>query len=154
MPNGSSGESSRKKHKDQEVCVRVCLGEKFITTLPICPTYFQLILSQLSYSDGVHDPLERTPRRRDPPTWLKENPDYEVEGDMLEVRSTLEWFLNALQTKLIVPFKTSFPPQLLVNRSKRKRRRRADKALTGTEKVKIINMRTGKKVTRSKYLSC
>lgn len=37
-------------------------------------------------------------------------------------------------------------PQLLVNRSKRKRRRRADKALTGSEKVKVINMRTGKKV--------
>lgn len=36
--------------------------------------------------------------------------------------------------------------QLLVNRSKRKRRRRADKAITGTEKVKIINMMTGKKV--------
>ena len=37
--------------------------------------------------------------------------------------------------------------QLLVNRSKRKRRRRrADKALTGSEKVKIIHMRTGKKV--------
>uniref|UniRef100_A0A3Q3MAK6 Chromodomain helicase DNA binding protein 8 n=1 Tax=Mastacembelus armatus TaxID=205130 RepID=A0A3Q3MAK6_9TELE len=36
--------------------------------------------------------------------------------------------------------------QLLVNRSKRKRRRRADKALTGSEKVKLINMRTGKKV--------
>ncbi|XP_041847243.1 chromodomain-helicase-DNA-binding protein 8 [Melanotaenia boesemani] len=92
MPNGSGGESSgRKKRKDQE----------------------------LSDLDGFHDALERTPRRRDPPTWLKENPDYEVEGDMLE---------------------------LLVNRSKRKRRRRADKALTGTEKVKIINMRTGKKV--------
>lgn len=88
MPNGSSGESSRKKHKDQEVRVRVRLGGKF-KTLPIYPTYFQLISSQLSYSDGVHDPLERTPRRRDPPTWLKENPDYEVEGDMLEVRSTL-----------------------------------------------------------------
>uniref|UniRef100_A0A8C2Z609 Chromodomain helicase DNA binding protein 8 n=1 Tax=Cyclopterus lumpus TaxID=8103 RepID=A0A8C2Z609_CYCLU len=69
--------------------------------------------------DGLNDPLERAPRRRDPPTWLKENPDYEVEGDMLE---------------------------LLVNRSKRKRRRRADKALTGSEKVKVINMRTGKKV--------
>uniref|UniRef100_A0A671Y5X8 Chromodomain helicase DNA binding protein 8 n=1 Tax=Sparus aurata TaxID=8175 RepID=A0A671Y5X8_SPAAU len=66
----------------------------------------------LSDPDGLHDPLERTPRRRDPPTWLKENPDYEVEGDMLE----------------------------------RKRRRRADKALTGSEKVKVINMRTGKKV--------
>ncbi|XP_056247357.1 chromodomain-helicase-DNA-binding protein 8 isoform X5 [Seriola aureovittata] len=91
MPNGSGGESSsRKKRKDQE----------------------------LSDPDGL-DPLERTPRRRDPPTWLKENPDYEVEGDMLE---------------------------LLVNRSKRKRRRRADKALTGSEKVKLINMRTGKKV--------
>ncbi|KAG8013902.1 Chromodomain-helicase-DNA-binding protein 8 [Nibea albiflora] len=90
MPNGSAGESSRKKRKDQE----------------------------LSDPDGL-DPLERTPRRRDPPTWLKENPDYEVEGDMLE---------------------------LLVNRSKRKRRRRADKALTGSEKVKVINMRTGKKV--------
>ncbi|XP_060900017.1 chromodomain-helicase-DNA-binding protein 8 [Labrus mixtus] len=90
MPNGSGGESSgRKKRKDQE------------------------------FSDPLNDPLERTPRRRDPPTWLKENPDYEVEGDMLE---------------------------LLVNRSKRKRRRRADKALTGSEKVKVINMRTGKKV--------
>ncbi|XP_034558347.1 chromodomain-helicase-DNA-binding protein 8 isoform X2 [Notolabrus celidotus] len=92
MPNGSGGESSgRKKRKDQE----------------------------FPDPDGLHDPLERTPRRRDPPNWLKENPDYEVEGDMLE---------------------------LLVNRSKRKRRRRADKALTGSEKVKVINMRTGKKV--------
>ncbi|KAM4728449.1 chromodomain-helicase-DNA-binding protein 8 isoform 2-T2 [Anableps anableps] len=92
MPNGSGGESSgRKKRKDQE----------------------------LSELDGLHDPLERTPRRRDPPTWLKENPDYEVEGDMLE---------------------------LLVNRSKRKRRRRTNKPLTGTEKVKVINMLTGKKV--------
>ncbi|XP_041805875.1 chromodomain-helicase-DNA-binding protein 8 isoform X3 [Chelmon rostratus] len=92
MPNGSAGESSgRKRRKDQES----------------------------SDPDGLHDPLELTPRRRDPPTWLKENPDYEVEGDMLE---------------------------LLVNRSKRKRRRRADKALTGSEKVKVINMRTGKKV--------
>ncbi|KAM6918844.1 chromodomain-helicase-DNA-binding protein 8 [Xenentodon cancila] len=92
MPNGSGGESSsRKKRKDLE----------------------------LSDMDGLHDSLERAPRRRDPPTWLKENPEYEVEGDMLE---------------------------LLVNRSKRKRRRRADKAITGTEKVKLINMRTGKKV--------
>ncbi|KAK5859635.1 hypothetical protein PBY51_021178 [Eleginops maclovinus] len=92
MPNGSGGEgSARKKRKDQD----------------------------LSDPDGLNDPLERTPRRRDPPTWLKENPDYEVEGDMLE---------------------------LLVNRSKRKRRRRADKPLTGSEKVKVINMRTGKKV--------
>jgi len=43
----------------------------------------------------------------------------------------------------------SFSPQLLVNRSKRKRRRRADKPLTGAEKVRLINMRTGKKVSLS-----
>ncbi|XP_051944693.1 chromodomain-helicase-DNA-binding protein 8 isoform X1 [Hippocampus zosterae] len=91
MPNGSGGESSRKRRKELE----------------------------LSDPEGLLDPLERIPRRRDPPTWLKENPDYEVEGDMLE---------------------------LLVNRSKRKRRRKADKALTGNEKVKLINMRTGKKI--------
>lgn len=46
---------------------------------------FFFFFPQLSYPDGLHDSLERTPRRRDPPTWLKENPDYEVEGDMLEV---------------------------------------------------------------------
>ncbi|XP_076828846.1 LOW QUALITY PROTEIN: chromodomain-helicase-DNA-binding protein 8 [Brachyhypopomus gauderio] len=62
-----------------------------------------------------------TPRKRDLPTWLKENPDYEVEGDMLE---------------------------LLVNRTKRKRRKkRAEKegVLTGDERVKVVDMRTGKK---------
>lgn len=51
-------------------------------------------------------------------------------------------------TELSFCFISSFVlfPQLLVNRSKRKRRRRTDKALTGSEKVKLINMRTGKKV--------
>lgn len=51
-------------------------------------------------------------------------------------------------SELCFCFITSFVsfPQLLVNRSKRKRRRRADKAVTGSEKVKVINMRTGKKV--------
>uniref|UniRef100_A0A673LG57 Chromodomain-helicase-DNA-binding protein 8-like n=1 Tax=Sinocyclocheilus rhinocerous TaxID=307959 RepID=A0A673LG57_9TELE len=34
------------------------------------------------------------PRRRDLPNWLKENPDYEVEGDMLEVSAKLR--LNCL----------------------------------------------------------
>ncbi|KAM8839082.1 chromodomain-helicase-DNA-binding protein 8 isoform 1-T1 [Synchiropus picturatus] len=92
MPNGSGGESSaRKKRKDQE----------------------------FSDTEAYLDPLDRTPRRRDPSAWLKQNPDYDADGDMLE---------------------------LLVNRTKRKRKRRADKALTGSEKVKIINMRTGKKV--------
>uniref|UniRef100_A0A8C8ETX0 Chromodomain-helicase-DNA-binding protein 8 n=1 Tax=Oncorhynchus tshawytscha TaxID=74940 RepID=A0A8C8ETX0_ONCTS len=63
---------------------------------------------------------ERAPRRRDMPNWLKENPEYEVEGDMLE---------------------------LLVNRSKRKKKR-SEKAvaLSGSEKINIIDMRTGKKV--------
>ncbi|TRY56235.1 hypothetical protein DNTS_028552 [Danionella cerebrum] len=61
------------------------------------------------------------PRRRDLPSWLKQNPDYEVEGDMLE---------------------------LLVNRTKRKRRKkRVEKgaALTGSERVKVVDIRTGKK---------
>lgn len=40
-----------------------------------------------------------------------------------------------------------------MNRSKRKRRRRADKALTGSEKVKLINMITGKKVRPAVNLS-
>lgn len=42
-----------------------------------------------------------------------------------------------------------------MNRTKRKRRRRADKPLTGSEKVKVINMRTGKKVRhdRTKHLA-
>ncbi|XP_051555980.1 chromodomain-helicase-DNA-binding protein 8 isoform X1 [Myxocyprinus asiaticus] len=60
------------------------------------------------------------PRRRDLPNWLKENPDYEVEGDMLE---------------------------LLANRTKRKRRRkRVEKGavLTGSEGVKVIDIITGK----------
>ncbi|XP_066536668.1 chromodomain-helicase-DNA-binding protein 8 [Hoplias malabaricus] len=61
------------------------------------------------------------PRKRDLPNWLKENPDYEVEGDMLE---------------------------LLVNRTKRKRRKkRIEKGatLTGSERVKVIDLITGKK---------
>ncbi|KAK2861058.1 hypothetical protein Q7C36_005224 [Tachysurus vachellii] len=62
------------------------------------------------------------PRKRDLPNWLKENPEYEVEGDMLE---------------------------LLVNRTKRKRRKKRtekEQATTGSERVKVIDMKTGKKV--------
>uniref|UniRef100_A0A6Q2YKY8 DNA helicase n=1 Tax=Esox lucius TaxID=8010 RepID=A0A6Q2YKY8_ESOLU len=105
MSNGSGGEGSgRRKRRDQDVCIFPRL-------------HIQLLTPTLSLPTG-----ERAPRRRDLPNWLKENPDYEVEGDMLE---------------------------LLVNRSKRKRRRkRTEKAaaLSGSEKVKIIDMRTGKKV--------
>nr|XP_055057519.1 chromodomain-helicase-DNA-binding protein 8 isoform X1 [Misgurnus anguillicaudatus] len=72
---------------------------------------------ELIGAEGVH----HAPRRRDLPNWLKENPDYEVEGDMLE---------------------------LLVNRTKRKRRRKKVEigaVLTGSERVKVIDLRTGKK---------
>ncbi|XP_057189568.1 chromodomain-helicase-DNA-binding protein 8 isoform X2 [Triplophysa rosa] len=72
---------------------------------------------ELVDSEGVL----HAPRRRDLPNWLKENPDYEVEGDMLE---------------------------LMVNRTKRKRRRRKVEkgaALTGSERVKVKDLRTGKK---------
>uniref|UniRef100_A0A8K9X9Z4 Chromodomain-helicase-DNA-binding protein 8 n=1 Tax=Oncorhynchus mykiss TaxID=8022 RepID=A0A8K9X9Z4_ONCMY len=70
----------------------------------------------------IYNTSAHSPRRRDLPNWLKENPDYEVEGDMLE---------------------------LLVNQKRRRRRKkRTEKtaALLGSEKVKIIDMRTGKKV--------
>uniref|UniRef100_A0AAY4ATX1 DNA helicase n=1 Tax=Denticeps clupeoides TaxID=299321 RepID=A0AAY4ATX1_9TELE len=40
---------------------------------------------QLEDADDCLQTGERAPRRRDLPNWLKENPDYEVEGDMLEV---------------------------------------------------------------------
>lgn len=43
-------------------------------------------MPQLSDPEGLLDSLDGMPRRRDPPTWLKENPEYEVEGDMLEVK--------------------------------------------------------------------
>uniref|UniRef100_A0AAQ5YYW6 DNA helicase n=1 Tax=Amphiprion ocellaris TaxID=80972 RepID=A0AAQ5YYW6_AMPOC len=112
---GEDGEFTVKLLKKYHHCIGFCLLTFFCQPF----SFFFFFLFQLSDLDGLHDPLERTPRRRDPPTWLKENPDYEVEGDMLE---------------------------LLVNRSKRKRRRRADKVPTGSEKVKLINMRTGKKV--------
>lgn len=71
---------------------------------------------------------------------------------MLEVRQNLQLLTIDQETKFYHSFQPSFFPQLLVNRSKRKRRRRADKALTGTEKVKIVNMRTGKKVESTKYV--
>uniref|UniRef100_A0A8C1SQW9 Chromodomain helicase DNA binding protein 8 n=1 Tax=Cyprinus carpio TaxID=7962 RepID=A0A8C1SQW9_CYPCA len=59
------------------------------------------------------------PRRRDLPNWLKENPDYEVEGDMLEVSVKLR--LNSL---------------------------------TGSERVKVIDIRTGKKVREDIWQFC
>ncbi|KAJ8011779.1 hypothetical protein DPEC_G00061800 [Dallia pectoralis] len=105
MSNGSGGEGSgRRKRRDQDL-------SDPDRGIPVVNTMTGTVLSG-----------ERAPRRRDLPNWLKENPDYEVEGDMLE---------------------------LLVNRSKRKRRRkRTEKAaaLSGSETIKIIDMRTGKKV--------
>ncbi|XP_070988632.1 chromodomain-helicase-DNA-binding protein 8-like isoform X2 [Oncorhynchus clarkii lewisi] len=105
MSNGSGGEGSgRRKHRDQEL-------SDPDGAVPVVDAMTGTVLSG-----------ERAPRRRDLPNWLKENPDYEVEGDMLE---------------------------LLVNQKRRRRRKkRTEKtaALLGSEKVKIIDMRTGKKV--------
>lgn len=61
------------------------------------------VLVKLSETDGFEDPLDRTPRRRDPPTWLKENPDYEVEGDMLEVHLQSLLFTFSLASKVALP---------------------------------------------------
>lgn len=57
----------------------------------------------MSETDGFDDPLDRTPRRRDPPTWLKENPDYEVEGDMLEVHLQSVLFTFCWAPKVTLP---------------------------------------------------
>lgn len=57
----------------------------------------------MSETDGFDDPLDRTPRRRDPPTWLKENPDYEVEGDMLEVHLQSVLFPFRLASEVTLP---------------------------------------------------
>nr|XP_029498964.1 chromodomain-helicase-DNA-binding protein 8-like [Oncorhynchus nerka] len=104
MSNGSGGEGSgRRKRRDQEL-------SDPDGAVPVVDAMTGTVLSG-----------ERAPRRRDLPNWLKENPDYEVEGDMLE---------------------------LLVNQKRRRRKKRTEKtaALLGSEKVKIIDMRTGKKV--------
>ncbi|KAM9458715.1 chromodomain-helicase-DNA-binding protein 8-like isoform 3-T9 [Salvelinus alpinus] len=104
MSNGSGGEGSgRRKRRDQEL-------SDPDGAVPVVDAMTGTVLSG-----------ERAPRRRDLPNWLKENPDYEVEGDMLE---------------------------LLVNRKKRRRKKRTEKtaALSGSETVKVIDMRTGKKV--------
>uniref|UniRef100_A0A3B5LRG5 Chromodomain helicase DNA binding protein 8 n=1 Tax=Xiphophorus couchianus TaxID=32473 RepID=A0A3B5LRG5_9TELE len=73
-------------------------GEFTVKLLKVT-SYGKTSLVLLSELDGLHDPLERAPRRRDPPTWLKENPDYEVEGDMLEVKS---WLFNIKNRNCVV----------------------------------------------------
>uniref|UniRef100_A0A665X8A1 Chromodomain helicase DNA binding protein 8 n=1 Tax=Echeneis naucrates TaxID=173247 RepID=A0A665X8A1_ECHNA len=83
-------------------------GRRYIPEAQLNPSS-ELVGDEMAYTrvirkpnmpDGL-DPLERTPRRRDPPIWLKENPDYEVEGDMLEVNSwrtlIMLWHLNGLK---------------------------------------------------------
>uniref|UniRef100_A0A671S2U2 Chromodomain-helicase-DNA-binding protein 8-like n=1 Tax=Sinocyclocheilus anshuiensis TaxID=1608454 RepID=A0A671S2U2_9TELE len=76
---------------------------------------FTVKLLKLVDAEGVL----HAPRRRDLPNWLKENPDYEVEGDMLEVSAKLR--LNSL---------------------------------TGSERVKVIDIRTGKKVREDIWQFC
>uniref|UniRef100_A0A8C1N863 Chromodomain helicase DNA binding protein 8 n=1 Tax=Cyprinus carpio TaxID=7962 RepID=A0A8C1N863_CYPCA len=97
MPNGEG--SARKKRKDHEV------QKSSFINLP----------NSLVDAEGVL----HAPRRRDLPNWLKENPDYEVEGDMLEVSVKLR--LNSL---------------------------------TGSERVKVIDIRTGKKVREDIWQFC
>uniref|UniRef100_A0A8C8EVK4 DNA helicase n=1 Tax=Oncorhynchus tshawytscha TaxID=74940 RepID=A0A8C8EVK4_ONCTS len=68
MSNGSGGEGSgRRKRRDQEL-------SDPDGAVPVVNAMTGTVLSG-----------ERAPRRRDMPNWLKENPEYEVEGDMLEV---------------------------------------------------------------------
>uniref|UniRef100_A0A673Y650 Chromodomain helicase DNA binding protein 8 n=1 Tax=Salmo trutta TaxID=8032 RepID=A0A673Y650_SALTR len=100
MSNGSGGEGSgRRKRRDQEL-------SDPDGAVPVVDAMTGTVLSG-----------ERAPRRRDLPNWLKENPEYEVEGDM----------------------------------SKRKKKRTEKAAaLSGSEKINIIDMRTGKKVRNGK----
>uniref|UniRef100_A0A8C7ULF3 Chromodomain helicase DNA binding protein 8 n=1 Tax=Oncorhynchus mykiss TaxID=8022 RepID=A0A8C7ULF3_ONCMY len=65
MSNGSGGEGSgRRKRRDQEL-------SDPDGAVPVVNAMTGTVLSG-----------ERAPRRRDMPNWLKENPEYEVEGDM------------------------------------------------------------------------
>uniref|UniRef100_A0A8C9VFQ9 Chromodomain helicase DNA binding protein 8 n=1 Tax=Scleropages formosus TaxID=113540 RepID=A0A8C9VFQ9_SCLFO len=111
LPNGSGGEGS-----DRSLIL------------------FGSSLAQLSEQDSpvpvVHVVTgtvltgESAPRRKNLAHWLKENPEYEVEGGMLEVQ-------NHCMSK--------------------RRKKKSDKVkealvFTGSEKVKIIDMKTGKKL--------
>uniref|UniRef100_A0A8C5C9X9 Chromodomain helicase DNA binding protein 8 n=1 Tax=Gadus morhua TaxID=8049 RepID=A0A8C5C9X9_GADMO len=66
-------------------------GRRYMSEAQLPPGSEEMAGDELNFArlmrkaNSTPDPMERTPRRRDPPTWLKENPDYEVEGDMLEV---------------------------------------------------------------------
>uniref|UniRef100_A0A8C7UF68 Chromodomain helicase DNA binding protein 8 n=1 Tax=Oncorhynchus mykiss TaxID=8022 RepID=A0A8C7UF68_ONCMY len=100
MSNGSGGEGSgRRKRRDQEL-------SDPDGAVPVVNAMTGTVLSG-----------ERAPRRRDMPNWLKENPEYEVEGD--------------------------------ISKRKKKRTEKAV-ALSGSEKINIIDMRTGKKVRNGK----
>uniref|UniRef100_A0AAX7T9T2 DNA helicase n=1 Tax=Astatotilapia calliptera TaxID=8154 RepID=A0AAX7T9T2_ASTCA len=68
-------------------------GRRYVSEAQLNPNS-ELVGDEMAYTRVMRKPPiisqwpeERMPRRRDPPTWLKENPDYEVEGDMLEVNS-------------------------------------------------------------------
>lgn len=60
MPNGSSGESSRKKHKDQEVCDRGSLRFKFRTKLQVelsfsSPLSYLILMDSMILWNAPHD---------------------------------------------------------------------------------------------------
>ncbi|XP_023688336.2 chromodomain-helicase-DNA-binding protein 8 isoform X1 [Paramormyrops kingsleyae] len=110
LPNGAGGEaSSRRRHRDAELSEQDC-------PVPVVNAVTGAVLTG-----------DSAPRRRDLHHWLKMNPEYEVEGDVLEL--------------------------LASSRAQRKRRRKKKSekvkeltVLTGVERVKIIDMKTGKKL--------
>uniref|UniRef100_A0A671Y0R1 Chromodomain helicase DNA binding protein 8 n=1 Tax=Sparus aurata TaxID=8175 RepID=A0A671Y0R1_SPAAU len=73
-------------------------GRRYVPEAQLNPSS-ELVGDEMAYTRVIRKPSAtpggpgaegddgETPRRRDPPTWLKENPDYEVEGDMLELLS-------------------------------------------------------------------
>ncbi|KAL4657212.1 chromodomain-helicase-DNA-binding protein 8-like isoform X1 [Arapaima gigas] len=110
LPNGSGGEGSgRRKRREPEFSEQDC-------PVPVVHVVTGTVLTG-----------ESAPRRKNLAQWLKENPEYEVEGGMLELLEN-----SRLQRK-------------------RRRKKKSDKVkestvLTGSERVKIIDMKTGKKL--------
>ncbi|XP_018613537.1 chromodomain-helicase-DNA-binding protein 8 isoform X2 [Scleropages formosus] len=110
LPNGSGGEGSgRKKRREPE------LSEQD-SPVPVVHVVTGTVLTG-----------ESAPRRKNLAHWLKENPEYEVEGGMLELLEN-----SRMQRK-------------------KRRKKKSDKVkealvFTGSEKVKIIDMKTGKKL--------
>lgn len=99
---------------------------------------------------------DSAPRRRDLHHWLKVNPEYEVEGDVLEVGLLRDAGRGATPGRVGALTPSPRLQLLASSRAQRKRRRKKKSekvkemtVLTGVERVKIIDMKTGKKVSVS-----